>query len=286
MAENKKKLPESEWDFSGLAPSLVSYAFFYEYARQSEKIKSMAKVYRELIRHGIEYHDLWSAWASDPKKSPKLSEEKKAKLWKKTEQLKTNDYLSLIRWLAYCKKFPETPFLELKPEDYRNEPDVAVNERIFPVKGRGVCEMGYCWMKDFDKQTFDITLTHRLGSCQPMAADPDTEHITAHMLRVDWWKTDSELKQEFSEWVDVYRKFLKVKPIPPSKRGLLNRPLNLPKECRKMGTALVHLGNLRCLEAAGSWENYLALYEKINRRYLERDISAARKIIAWLEEKV
>lgn len=285
MAENKKKLPESEWEFSSLAPSLVSYAFFYEYSRQSEKIKSLVKVYRELIRHGIEYYDVFSDWARDPKNSQKLSEEKRAALWKKTDQFKENNYLPLIRWLAHCKKFPETPFLKLKPEEYRNGPEVSLNERVFPVDGRGVCEMGYCWMKDFNEQKFDIALTHRLGSCQPMAADPDAEHITAHMLRVDWWKTDSELKQEFSEWVDVYRKFLKVKPIPPGKRGFLSRPLDLPKECKKKDTALAHLGKLRCRNHAGSWEKYFAIYcaPDVNRRYLERDVSAAKQVLAWME---
>jgi hypothetical protein len=287
MAETKKKLPENEWRFKKLPPALVSYAFFYEYARQSHKIKALVDEYRKLTSHGIEYHDVWSDWAMDSKKSGNLPKEKTKVLWQKTEQFKVNDYLPLIRWLAHCKKFPKTPFLELKSEDYRNGPEVSVNERVFPVNGRGVCEMGYCWMKDFSDKTFQISLTPRLGSFQPIATGPDgEEHVTAHMLRVDWWKTDSELKQEFAEWVDVYRKFLKVKSIPPGKRGLLNQPLDLPKECRKMGTALAHLGNLRCLEAAGSWENYLDIYEKIDRRYLERDVSAARAVLAWLESKV
>lgn len=50
----------------------------------------------------------------------------------------------------------------------------------------------------------------------------------------------------------------------------------------------MHLGKLRCLEAAGTWEKYLDAYhtDKSDRRYLEKDVSAVRTIIAWLEKNV
>lgn len=291
MAETKKKLPKSEWDFSRLNALFVTHAFFYEYSRQSSKVKELVGVYRELIPYiadDIPYDD----WIFKTDKLVDLSEEDVDALWARTERFKNNTYLALIRWLAYCKKFPDTPFLELTPKDYLNGPEVPINVRVFPVNGRSFCDMGYHWVDDSDEEdpyVLDLNsgVPHGLF-CPIDVSESSGPHISMHQVRIDWWKTDSELKAEFAEWLAAYRKFLKVKPIPSSKRGLLNRPLDLPKECRKKETALMHLGKLRCLEATGTWEKYLALYhgDKSDRRFLEKDVSAARKIIAWLEEKV
>ena len=292
MAENKKKLPKSEWDFSKLNPEQLPYAFFYEYARQSDKIKSLVRVYRELIPYGVNY-DSEHEWSFEVKKIKHLSKQEDAVLWSKTEQFKINEYYSLIIWLSFCEKFPAASFIELKTEDYRDMPGRAYG-CILPVNGRGLCEIVYCWAKDFkefneDPNDRETHMPVGRDFLQPVEkAEAGKEHVSVHLMRVDWWKSDSELQAEFAEWVEYGRARVKVKPVKATSRGLLNRPLGLPKECRKTSTALLHLGKLRCLESSGSWEKYLAVYQedKSDRRSLEKDVSAARKIIAWLEEKV
>jgi|GEM_PF-6235854 len=288
MAETKKKLAEKEWNFSKLSPEQVPYAFFYEYSRQSDKIKELIKVYRELIPY-LDEEAPGEGWFFSIETTRDLTIDQKDEIRSKTELFTENEYLFLIRWLGRCEKFPDTPFLELKEEDYRNGPDVAFNARLFPVNGQGFSEIESCWIKDFQENTFRVDPYHVRYKLPPVAGrGPSGEHVSAHLIRIDWWKSNNELQAEFAEWVEACRQYIKVEPVKTGARGILNQPLDLPKECKKMSTALAHLGSLRCLKATGSWEKYLTVYhtDKSDRRYLEKDVSAARKVISWLEKKV
>jgi hypothetical protein len=285
MAEIKKKLPQSEWNFSKIKPDQISYAFFYEYARQVDRVKKLVAEYRKL--HPYIVHVPGVAWSFPEEKVENLSRDELESIRKRVGQFKKNDYLSMIRWLSYCDKFPDTPFLKLDTADYQITKEVPLYSRHFPVNHRGFCDVESCWARDYKGKSRSVEDGSEIF--QYMAeTGPDEDHVTTHLIFVDWWKSDSELKEDFYKWIKFHRKNYQVKPVKTLSRGLLNRPLDLPKECRKMGTALSHLGKLRCLEAAGSWEKYLAAYhtEKSDRRYLEKDVSAARKVISWLEDKV
>lgn len=232
MAETKKKLPVNEWDFSSIEPALVPYAFFYEYSRQSDKVKELVALYREILPYLYELEMApGDGWFFVEEAPGAISEDKKAELIAKTEQFTETEYLFLIRWLGRCEKFPDTPFLELEVKDYRNGPDIAVNAYLFPVNGQGFCDIGYCWMRDLKEDTFCIENPFSIFCKLPPVAGrgPYGEHVTANLIRVDWWKTDNELKEEFSAWVEDFRRHIKVEPVKAGTRGILNQPLDLPK---------------------------------------------------------
>ena len=285
MAETKKKLPKSEWDFSGLEPSLVSYAFFYEYSRQSDKVKELVEGYRGL--HPYIEHISVSDWTIPNEKAAHLSSDEKIKLYERAAPFKGREYIPLIRWLSYCEAFPNTPFMELDSTDYLFQKEMPRFSRYFPVDGRGFLDLESDWAREYRGKTNYIEDGREIFEIMA-ETDPENDHITIHHIFVDWWKSDSELRADFNRWIKFHRRNYKVKPVKALSRGLFDRPLDLPKECRKKNTALIHLGKLRCLEASGSWEKYLTLYHtaKSDRRYLEKDVSAARKVIAWLEDKV
>lgn len=122
--------------------------------------------------------------------------------------------------------------------------------------------------------------------------------MTLHMLCIDWRKPNKELVDDFANWIEGQRTSNKnrpgwapwqdrinIEPTRMSMRAFFNRPLELPKECKKINTALAHLGKLRCLEAAGSWAEYLKIYHspETDQRSLEKDVKAARDVLSWVE---
>lgn len=262
-----KRLPDAEWQFSDIEPKLIGKAFYYEYARQSEKISALVELYREIRGYYVQNP---SDGSSVP--SPELNEKQLAELKQKEAKFKGDEYTLILAWLSDCKSFPKKPFSKLKPKEIYTD-----NDFFNALPGLG--DIGHRWLEHTDKDSFSYFFEEEN---KPVDCE---RSIGVHLLWIDWRKTDTELKNELFDWVKYTREQIGAKSTPELKRGIFNRTLDLPKECRKMNTALAHLGKLRGLEHAGTWVKYLSIYqdEGKERRYHEKDVSAARSVLEWME---
>ena len=250
--------------------------FFYEYARESKKITRLVDIYRE-------FHPYISSITRNPlsfdsEKFEKQSVKEQERIKMLTGNFSRNAMLYLIDWLSFISKFPLSPYLSLKENEIKNGREMPKNIRgvedivfYFP-DGAAICLPAFFGGKSFT-EIFENTIPN---------------YQSAHVMLIDWRKTNVELVDDFRDWIEMSRNFTKTQPIREASRGIFNEELDLPKECKKVDTALFHLGKLRCNKSCASMDEYMKIYHpsNIDRRSIQKDISAARAVLSWLESKV
>ena len=275
---DKKKLASAEWNFSALKPQEIDAAFFYEFSRSSKVVVEKVELYRSL--HWVITDFLFtSPLCLDGEIFDSLVHEEQAKIQQKLDAFKKNSFLRVIDWLSYCPKFPEIPFLDLAPADYREK------GRGLPIHTRGFIDLGFHSQKtSMLPGIFLNEPNYHKAVSSPGLIE---EHESLHVVMVDWRKTNGELVEDFTSWLALNREELWGKETRPAARGLFNEPLPFPDNCKKKDTALVNLGKLRCLEASAHWGDYMQSYNSgiSDDRNLKKDVAVARQLIDWFDSQ-
>ena len=277
MAE-KKALPKSEWCFQKINPADVKLAFFYEYSRQSSRMIRKVRHYRDLHPYLYTFRPIPVCIDGNKYQACTLPQRYIIDLLMAT--FKEDAYSHLIDWLSFIPKFPEVPFCELEKKDLQNG-------RNLPTNTRGVSDIVWHTSKGASHIPMIFRTPEKFSD---IISKPGfvRDHESLHVMIINWRKTDSELVDDFRDWLKMSREFIEIPPVRESARGIANNPLDLPEECKSVETALLHLGKLRCLDSCGSWDEYMRIYRPGNtdRRSLQKDVAAARKVVAWLESKI
>jgi hypothetical protein len=181
---------------------------------------------------------------------------------------------------VFIPKFPEMPFCELKQKDWQNG-------RPLPTNTRGFEDV--VWYTPNRGHSIPLPFWGP-GNFKEVISKPGfvLDHESLHVMILDWRKTNEELVADFRDWIKMSRSMVEVEPVRESARGIANDFLDLPKECKSVDTALLHLGKLRCFDSCGSWDEYMQIYcpGNADRRSLQKDVAAARKVLAWLDSRI
>ena len=274
-----KRLPYEEWDFSMIPAELTDLAFFYEFSRQSQKIKNRVDDYRKLHPYFPKETWMGGPLCFDNALLEQLAPSEIDYINSLMPFFKFEAFLSVIDWLSYCPGFPDKPFSELTEEEYRNNRPVPVNTRgLDEWAGRGPDNYLHQLIPFVDKTFVEIADTPGVLK----------EYNSIHLIHFDWRKTDAELVRDFKDWMKMQRECFAITPTHAYARGLYNDPIPMPDKCKKKEKALEYLGVLRKQQACATWRQYMQTYchSDADQRPEEKKVAAAGQLLAWFESQL
>jgi len=253
-------LPEVEWDFYRLGEEETSLAFWWEYARSSEAVKTEVE---------------------------KMRAERKGRVWHYSPR--EHRLGEVICWLARRESFPSVPWLELAGDGIvrlavaQNPANPSFDGGI-RVDLRPGIGFKHVWCGDV--RAVRAMLSEQASTVVPSPEDkiiptPSSSHFE---FEISWHLTDAEIVETVAAIIKDSRpkQFESCAKTPLVQRGFREA---LPFQ---KAAALQWLGVLRRRKEVETWREYFRLYCNGNfdrgaERAREEDCRKTRLIQAWFD---
>jgi len=273
-----RKLKNEEWKFENLSNGYARGVFLYEYLRYSTKFRNLILRLREM-----DNPCMLGNW---PNGYMPMTVMRREFLRKEVDGGET--FERLVEALINCPKFPKTPTLKLRDQDWLRHLQRTPSVRSCSGEIIDIQDMKDATNQVVGKPGIEY---HFKGAVKAQ------EFESVFALVIDWRKPDALIAEDFNLTVLGRRpeEFRKAGKISPQQSAIGNLVQNLPF---KPLTALNWLGVLRRFDAAASdWGKYGEFYsgemhKQLKeqgsdfhswRRKRQRDCQRARTILAWFE---